>query len=79
MNESREYLLGRVSALEAINGVLMDIIKIQLTAGGSVDAWLRIGRIINDLIAANPTFAGTEFGIGFSDTVAEFAEKFVDK
>ena len=82
MNDSPEYLKGKVEGLERISNALFAVVCRDLsTLSDVVDVRVRIASIVTDIVGevdAHPDFTNTPFGQGARDALTEFSAKLLN-
>ena len=78
MEESPEYLKGKIEGLKRINISLFEVISRDLSTSDVVDLRVKVVNDIKEIIAelnAHPRFTSYPFGQGASDALSEFSAK----
>ena len=82
MEDSPEYLKGKIAGLDRLCASLFEVISRDLsTTSDVIDLRVQVVNQINDIIAevnTHPRFTSHPFGQGARDALAEFSAKLLD-
>ena len=77
MNESEEYLRGRIRALESVNEIMVSLLNAALEPATRVQSWLVFRQMVQAFAEHGYIDADPSFRRGFIDSLHAFEDKFL--